>query len=57
MAVPRRDDRFGRRDASANTEGSMGFLEHLDELRSRLIRSCVAIVAGMIVAYSFVDIT
>lgn len=33
----------------------MGFLEHLDELRTRLIRSCLAIIAGMIVAYSFVD--
>lgn len=33
----------------------MGFLDHLDELRSRLIRSCVAIVAGMAIAYSFVD--
>ena len=36
-------------------EGMMGFLEHLDELRSRLIRSCIAIVIGMAVAYSFVD--
>src|SRR5688500_13882326 len=55
MALPRRDDRPALHDASENTEGAMGFLDHLDELRSRLIRSCVAIVAGMIVAYSFVD--
>lgn len=33
----------------------MGFLEHLDELRTRIIRSCIAIAAGMIVAYFFVD--
>jgi sec-independent protein translocase protein TatC len=35
--------------------GRMGFLEHLDELRTRLIRSCLAIAAGMIVAFLFSD--
>ena len=34
--------------------GKMGFLEHLDEFRTRLIRSCVAIAAGMAVAFVFV---
>ena len=33
----------------------MGFLDHLEELRTRLIRSCIAIVAGMAVAALFVD--
>ena len=33
----------------------MGFLEHLDELRSRLIRSSVAVGAGMVVAYLFAE--
>jgi sec-independent protein translocase protein TatC len=32
-------------------EGRMGFLEHLDELRTRLIRACIAIGAGMIVSF------
>jgi sec-independent protein translocase protein TatC len=36
-------------------EGSMGFLDHLDELRKRIIRSCVAIAAGMLIAWMFVD--
>jgi sec-independent protein translocase protein TatC len=36
-------------------EGKMGFLEHLDELRTRIIRSCIAIGAGMLVAFVFVD--
>src|SRR5437763_5060153 len=36
-------------------EGKMGFLEHLDELRKRIIRSCVAIAAGILVAFFFVD--
>jgi sec-independent protein translocase protein TatC len=33
----------------------MGFLEHLDELRSRIIRACVAIACGMGVALLFYD--
>ena len=35
--------------------GKMGFLDHLEELRSRLIRSCLAIAAGMVVAFVFRD--
>src|SRR5262245_11596089 len=34
--------------------GTMGFIEHLEELRKRIIRSCVAIAAGMAVAFFFV---
>ena len=33
----------------------MGFLDHLDELRKRIIRSCVAIAVGMVIAWVFVD--
>jgi sec-independent protein translocase protein TatC len=33
----------------------MGFLDHLDEARKRIIRSCVAVVVGMSVAALFVD--
>jgi sec-independent protein translocase protein TatC len=36
-------------------DGRMGFLEHLDELRQRLIRACVALAAGMLVAFLFVN--
>jgi len=35
--------------------GKMGFLEHLDELRVRIIRSAVAVAAGMVVAFLFID--
>ena len=35
--------------------GTMGFLDHLDELRTRVIHSCIAIVVGMVAAYFFVD--
>ena len=33
----------------------MGFLDHLDELRTRIIRSCIAVGAGMLVAFIFHD--
>jgi sec-independent protein translocase protein TatC len=33
----------------------MGFLEHLDELRKRLIRSCIAVGVGMAVSAIFID--
>ncbi len=31
------------------------FLDHLDELRTRIIRSCLAIGMGMVIAWAFVD--
>ena len=40
-----------RGQARQDDEGRMGFLEHLDELRTRLIRACLAIGAGMIVSF------
>ena len=36
-------------------EGQMGFLDHLDELRTRIIRACLAVGAGMLVAFLFMD--
>jgi len=36
-------------------EGRMGFLDHLDELRTRIIRSLIAMAAGMAITYGFVD--
>jgi sec-independent protein translocase protein TatC len=43
------------RDDDDPHDGAMGFLEHLDELRRRLIRSCIAIGVGMAVSAVFVD--
>jgi sec-independent protein translocase protein TatC len=37
------------------SDGRMGFLDHLDELRVRLIRACIALGVGMLVALLFVD--
>ena len=33
----------------------MGFLDHLEELRTRIIRACIAIAVGMAFAFVFVD--
>jgi sec-independent protein translocase protein TatC len=35
--------------------GTMGFLDHLEELRVRLIRCCAAIAIGMLASFVFVD--
>jgi sec-independent protein translocase protein TatC len=35
--------------------GTMSFLEHLDELRKRLIHSCVALAVGMAVSFLFME--
>jgi len=46
------------RKLEANDEaevGTMGFLDHLEELRKRLIRSCIAVAVGMGVAWFFID--
>ena len=48
---PRSDDV----DADDEGMGAMGFLEHLDELRKRLIRACIAVGVGMLVAFFFID--
>lgn len=42
-------------DDDAPREGEMGFLEHLDELRGRIIRSCLAIAVGMLIAFVYID--
>jgi sec-independent protein translocase protein TatC len=36
-------------------ERRMGFLEHLDELRTRIIRAAVSVGAGMLIAFAFYD--
>jgi sec-independent protein translocase protein TatC len=36
-------------------ERRMGFLEHLDELRTRIIRAALSVAAGMLIAFAFYD--
>lgn len=35
--------------------GQMSFLEHLEELRKRILHACYAIAVGMVVAFAFID--
>jgi len=49
------DEHKLRLDEGEDGGAKMGFLEHLDELRTRLIRSCVAIAGGMLLSAVFVS--
>jgi sec-independent protein translocase protein TatC len=51
----RRHSRPSDESDAAMPGGTMGFIEHLEELRKRIIRSCLAIAAGMRVSFLFVD--
>ena len=42
-------------DEDSDGAGKMSFLEHLDELRKRIIRSVIALFAGFLVACFFID--
>lgn len=42
-------------DVPEEGAGKMSFLEHLDELRKRILHSVIALVAGCIVGFAFVD--
>ena len=35
-------------------DGRMGFLDHLDELRIRILRCCIAVAVGMVGAFAFI---
>jgi len=41
-------------DDERSPGGAMGFLEHLDELRRRIVRSFIAIAIGAVVAFAFI---
>ena len=41
-------------DVETLAEGQMSFLEHLDELRKRIIRSCIAVVIGVVATFAFI---
>lgn len=57
MAAPpeaeARGGRRGRRSSKRGSDSSMPLVEHLRELRSRLVKSGLAIVAGMVVGWIY----
>jgi sec-independent protein translocase protein TatC len=42
-------------DDDALSSGKMSFLEHLDELRKRIVNSCIAIAVGIALTFAFID--
>src|SRR5215831_12179131 len=54
-AVRARSKRPPVNDQEDEAGGQMSFLDHLDELRTRIIRSLVAIGAGMLLAFFFAE--
>jgi sec-independent protein translocase protein TatC len=54
---PDDDDQNDRDDELDGAGGKMSFLEHLDELRTRLIASVYALIAGCVVSFIFVNQT
>ena len=49
-ALPPDDD-----DDDALSTGKMSFLEHLDELRKRIVNACIAIGVGVVLTFAFID--
>jgi sec-independent protein translocase protein TatC len=48
-------DRDGLDEVDADAAGKMSFLDHLDELRRRIIRAVISIAVGVVVAVFFID--
>jgi sec-independent protein translocase protein TatC len=46
---------FSQEHDGESSSGRMGFLEHLDELRRRIIACCIALATGMFFAFFFVE--
>lgn len=53
---PDDDDRIALTDPEdLNDDSRMSFLEHLDELRKRLIRCVIGIVVGVVLSFAFIN--
>ena len=52
---PDDEDRITLTDPEELEDGRMSFLDHLDELRKRLIASVYSLVGGCVIAFFFVD--
>ena len=50
-SLPHLDDE----DDDEASGGRMSFLDHLDELRKRIVRACLAIAVGVVVGFAFIN--
>src|SRR3989338_7955056 len=50
LQLPPEDD-----DDFAGADGKMSLLEHLDELRKRIIRACLGVLVGILVGFVFIN--
>src|SRR5436190_23742089 len=48
-------ERYVRAQRRANPEGRMPLFDHLRELRNRIVKMALALIAGMIVGFIFFD--
>jgi sec-independent protein translocase protein TatC len=55
MAASAAARRLPQEDPEPQPGGGMSFLDHLDELRSRIIRCCIAIAVGAVAAFFFIN--
>jgi sec-independent protein translocase protein TatC len=55
IATDEPEDHEHEHDVEAAAEGQMSFLEHLDELRKRILRSCIAIALGVVGTFWFIQ--
>ena len=42
-------------DDLAGADGKMSLLEHLDELRKRIIRACLGVLVGILVGFLYIN--
>jgi len=49
------DDRGEIDELESTAEGQMSFLEHLEELRKRILRSCIAVALGVVATFWFIQ--
>ena len=49
------DDRGEIDEPESTAEGQMSFLEHLEELRKRILRSCIAVALGVVATFWFIQ--
>jgi sec-independent protein translocase protein TatC len=53
-ALQRPPDDDDEDDLGVGAEGRMSLLEHLDELRKRIVRACLGVLVGILIGFAFI---